>query len=362
MAARTILTDVYTNPEGTSDPSGPLPAPFDQLVTDHTLTEEQARTVLAALAVGSGRDVSLPEPRAPRVGVAARLAEIGAYLGAALVVAAGIVVVAQQWPDMAYGTRVAVMAGTTLALVAAAVSLVLYAQGRPWDDVSNGDTLRRLSGTLFSFGALGAFGTVMVALLSNNTRASDDDVALAFALGALAAAAVLVVARLRADTPLGEIGLVVSTVTTTMAIVQFTIPDETIAIQWILLCVGLAWALVGTFTRLMRGQILVTSLGLLLALFAAATIADEQWSQRLALTTLIVISLAAYLSRPLWPYLATATVAAVILTVTWVGEAVGAAMALLAAGLVFLVLAGGALLLHRHRTVGAENTVMVVGD
>ena len=46
---------------------------------------------------------SSPEPKAPRVGIAARLAEIGAYLGAALMVAAGIVVVAQQWADMSYG-------------------------------------------------------------------------------------------------------------------------------------------------------------------------------------------------------------------------------------------------------------------
>jgi hypothetical protein len=121
-----------------------------------------------------------------------------------------------------------------------------------------------------------------------------------------------------------------------------------------LLSIGLAWALVGTFTSLMRTEILVTCLGLLLALFASATIAEEAWSQRLALATLIVVSLAVYLARPLWPYIATATVAAVVLTVTWVGEAVGPAMALLAAGLVFLVLAGAALMLHRRRTVGSS--------
>jgi hypothetical protein len=193
----------------------------------------------------------------------------------------------------------------------------------------------------------------MVAMLSNNVRASDDEVALAFALGSLAAIAVLIVARLRADTPLSEFGLVAASVSGTMALVQLTIPDETMAIQWILLSTGLAWALVGTFTLLMRNEILVTCLGLLLALFASATIADEAWSQRLALTTLIVVALAVYLARPLWPYIATATVAAVVLTVTWVGEAVGPAMALLAAGLVFLVLAGGALMLHRRRTVGS---------
>ena len=224
--------------------------------------------------------------------------------------------------------------------------------GRPWADVPNGDTLRRLSGTLFSLGALGAFGTTMVALLSHQDVATDDEVARAFVLGAFAAAAVLVVARLRADTPIGEIGLIAASVTALAGLIQLTAPDETIVIQWTLLAVGLTWALVGTYTQLMRCHTLVTSLGLLLALFASATIAEEAWSQRLALATLIVISLAVYLARPLWPYIATATIAAIVLTVTWVGEAVGPAMALLAAGLVFLVLAGGALMLHRHRTVG----------
>ncbi len=289
-------------------------------------------------------------PVSPRAGIAARLAEIGAYLGAALVVAAGIVVIAQQWSDMTYGARVAVMAGTTFALLFVAGGLAFFTHGRPWADVPNGDTLRRLSGTLFSFGALGAFGTVMVAMLANDENVTGNEASRAVVLGSLAAAGVLVVARLRADTPLGEFGLVAASVAAVMGVVQLTIPDEAVAIQWTLLAIGLAWALLGTFTALMRNQILVTSLGLLLALFASATIAEEAWSQRLALTTLIVISLAVYLARSLWPYIAAATVAAVVLTVTWVGEAVGAAMALLAAGLVFLVLAGGALILHRHRT------------
>jgi hypothetical protein len=348
-----MLTDMYTNPDPVTDPNEPLPQPFDQLVTDQTLTEAQARAVMTALA-GVAKPVPTPSVSAagskpPRAGLAARLAEIGAYLGAALVVAAGIVVVAQQWSDMTYAIRVAVMGGTTLVLLLAAGGLVLTTRGRPWDDVPNGDTLRRLSGTLFSFGALGAFGTVMVALLSHQDVATDDEVSRAFVLAALVAAAVLVVARLRADTPIGEIGLMAASVTAVAGLIQLTVPDETMVIQWTLLAVGLTWALVGTYTQLMRCHVLVTSLGLLVALFAA-TIAEEVWSQRLALATLIVVSLAVYLARPLWPYIAAATVAAVVLTVTWVGEAVGAAVALLAAGLVFLVLAGGALVLHRRRT------------
>jgi len=347
-----MLTDVYTNPELNAGPSGALPPPFDQLVTDQTLTEAQAREVLAALAVHTRPEAQPPEPKSPRVGIAARLAEIGAYLGAALVLAAGIVVVAQQWGDMSYGGRVAVMAGTTFALVLAAGLLVLFAHGRPWADVPNGDTLRRLSGTLLSLGAAAAYGTVMVAMLSEQEFVSDTEGGVASILGGLVAFAILVFARLWADTPLGEIGMMGAVGAVTAGVIQLAAVDRMTVIQWTLLVIGLGWALIGTFTNLMRHHTLVTALGLLGALYVSAVITEEAWSQRLALATLILVSLAVYLVRPLWPYIAAATIAAVVLTVVWVGEAVGAAMALLAAGMVILVLAGGALMLHRHKTVG----------
>jgi hypothetical protein len=352
-----MLTDVYTNPELNSGPSGSLPPPFDKLVTDQTLTEVQARAVLAALAVQTRPETKRPEPKTPRVGIAARLAEIGAYLGAALVVAAGIVVVAQQWSNMSYAVRVSVMVGTTLALLLAAVGIVLFTRGRPWDDLQNGDALRRLSGALFTLGAGAASGTVMVAMLSGQDRVTGTEAWQAVVVAGLTAFAVLVVARLRADTPLGEAGLVAASVAVAAGGMQLWLTDDDVAMQWTLLALGLAWALVATFTAVLRHHTLVTALGLLLALFASATIAEVTWSHRLALVTLIVVSLAMYLTRPTWPYMAAATVAAVVLTVTWVGEAVGAAVALLAAGLVILVLAGGALLLHmRSRSDQKEGT------
>jgi hypothetical protein len=344
-----MLTHMTSNRSPLASPE-PLVPPFDGLVSDGTLTEAQARAVMIALA-GQRVPASAapPAPQAPRSGIAGRLAEIGAYLGAALVVAAGIVVVAQQWADMSYAVRVSVMTGTTLALLLAAAGLVVFLRGRAWDDVSNGDALRRLSGTLFALGAGAAFGTVMVAMLSGQNQVTDAEASLAFIVAGLAAFAVLVLARLRADTPLGELGLVAASVAVAAGMIQLWFMDQTIVIQWTLLVLGLAWAFLATFTSVLRHHTLVTSLGLLLALFASATIAEEVWSHRLALATLIVVSLAVYLTRPSWPYISVATVAAVVLTVTWVGEAVGAAMALLAAGLVILILAGGALLLHMRR-------------
>jgi len=345
-----MLTNVHMSPDRLTVPNEPLPPPFDSLVSDQTLTEVQARAVLTALA---GQQIPSPGvppvPRAPRTGVAGRLAEIGAYLGAALVVAAGIVVVAQQWADMSYAVRVSVMAGTTLALLLAAGGPVVFLRGRPWDDVPNGDALRRLSGTLFSLGAGAAFGTVLVAMLSGQEQVTESESSQACIIAGLAAFAVLVVARLRADTPLGEVGLIAASVSVAAGAIQLWFTDQSVVIQWTLLGLGLAWALVATFTSLLRHHTLVTSLGLLVALFGAATVAEDAWSQRLALATLITVALAIYLMRPTWPYITVATIAAVVLTVTWVGEAVGVAVALLAAGLVILLLAGGALLLHLRR-------------
>ncbi|HUV47947.1 MAG TPA: DUF2157 domain-containing protein, partial [Actinomycetes bacterium] len=143
----------------------PLPVPVARLVADHTLDEAQARAVLRALELGDTSTRPL-DSAGPSRSLTARLAEIGAYLGAGLVVAAGVVVVAQQWTDMRYGVRVGVMAGVALALLLAAAGILRFRSDRAWDDIDNGDTLRRLSGALFTFGALASYGTAMVALLS----------------------------------------------------------------------------------------------------------------------------------------------------------------------------------------------------
>lgn len=350
-----MLTNVTTNPGSLPSPE-PLPAPFDGLVSGGMLSETQARAVITALAAQSPTaqaptlsPQSVTPPSAPPTGIAGRLAEIGAYVGAALMVAAGIVVVAQQWVDMGYGLRMAVMTGTTLVLLAAAVALVVFAKGGRWDEVPNGAGMRRLAGSLFAFAALGAWGTVLTALLSGQEFITEREASIAFIAAGAAGFAVLVAARLRADTPLGEFGMVAASVSVAAGMIQLWFTDRPVAIQWTLLALGLAWALVGTFTQLMRHHTLVTALGLLLALFGAATIAESEWSHRLALVTLIAVALGVYLARPTWPYITAATLAAVVLTVVWVGEAVGAALALLAAGVVVLVLAGGALWLHMRR-------------
>ncbi len=345
-----MLADMLTNRPGPDMATSPLPAPFERLVADHTLNEEQARAVLRAMAaerVPAGGEMPSPVPR----NLVGRLAEIGAYLGAGLVVAAGIVVVAQQWADMTYGVRVGVMTGVTLVLMFAAAALVATRRDRAWGDLANGETLRRLSGALFSMGALAGFATVMVAMLSGQETVTDTELGSATILAAVLAFAILLVARWQADTPLGEMAMFAAVTAGYVGVIEITANDRTVLIQWTLMALGLAWAAVATFTRLLRHSMLLTSLGLVEAFFAAATISEVTWSHRLALTVLILVSLGVYLLRPSWPYITAGTLSAVVLTVTWVGEAVGPAVALLAAGLVLLLLAGGALLLRRRRTV-----------
>lgn len=350
-----MFADMLTNHPRPGMAASPLPAPFGRLVADHTLNEQQAKAVLRALAderlpVGDLAPVSAPR------NMVARLAEIGAYLGAGLLVAAGIVVVAQQWADMTYGVRVGVMAGVALVLLLAAATPIAFRRHLAWADLANGDTLRRLSGSLFTLGALAGFGTVMVAMLSGQAKVTDAEVGWALIVGAALALVALVFARWQADTPLGEIAIFAAVTTAYIGVIQVTAYDRSVAIQWTLLALGLTWAMVGTFTRLMRHRTLITGLGLLEAFFAAATISEVTWSHRLALAALIAVSLGVYLLRPSWPYITAGTLGAVVLTVTWVGEAVGPAVALLAAGLVLLVLAGGALVLRRQRTETSDGS------
>jgi hypothetical protein len=332
--------------DGGPEARGALPPPFDRLVSSGTLTEAQATSVLAAIE--SEQRTQAPALRV-HSGITARLAEIGAYIGAALVVAAGIVVVAQQWEQMTYGMRVTVMCGATAALLIAAGVASVFPHGRPWDDVPNGATLRRLCGTLFALGALAGFGTVLVAMLSGQPGVTEGQTATAFIVAGSVGFGLLAVGRWRAETPLTDLGLVAASLSVVAGLIQLWFTDEPAAIQWTLLSLGLAWALVGSFTRALRHHTLVTALGLALALFAAATIAEAEGSQRAALATLIIVSLTVYLVRPTWPYITVATIAAVVLTVTWVGPALGPALALLLAGLVVLLLAGVALWLHTHR-------------
>lgn len=342
MLTKTLTAELDPSPE-------PFPEPFERLVTEQVLTPEQARQVLAAL---EERRVPEPAPPAARAPWAARLAEIGAYLGAALVAAAGGVVVAQQWGDMSYAMRVGVLGVTAVVFVAAAVGVVLFRGSRSWDDLRNGDTLRRLSGTLFTLGAGATFGTVMVAMLSEQDSVTSFEAGRAAFIAAGTAFGVLVVSRLLADSALTELALFGAMVGMVAGVLAMTTGDSDSSarvMQWTLLAVGLAWALVATYTGVLRNRTLGSALGLALALFGAATVAENPWSHRVALVVLVAVTLAVYLTRPSWPYITAAIVAAVILTVTWVGETVGAALALLSAGVVVLVLAGGALYLHLHR-------------
>jgi Predicted membrane protein (DUF2157) len=349
MLTKTLTAELNPYPDT-------FPEPFDRLVSEHVLTPEQARQVLDALSTQKPPPSAPPHPTPARTPWAARFAEIGAYLGAALVAAAGAVVVAQQWGDMTYAARVGVLGLTTLVLVLAATGLVMFRGSRTWDDLPNGDTLRRLAGTLFTFGAGAAFGTVMVAMLSEQQAVSEFEAGRATLIAAGTAFAILLVARLAAVSALAELALFGAMVGMVAGVLAMTAADNEYSarvMQWTLLATGLIWALVATYTRLLRNRTLGTALGLALALFGAATIADNPWSHRIALLTLVTVTLAVYLTRPNWPYITAAIIAAVILTVTWVGEAVGAALALLSAGVVVLLLAGGALYLHLHRSQAA---------
>jgi hypothetical protein len=122
----------------------PLAEALDALVTRGTISTDQRAAILAE--VGAGMPAITPtSPGAPRArhrrSLSEVLIEVGLYVGGALVIAAAVVLVAQNWESMSLGVQIASLGVT--ALVCAAVALVAGHEAGP------GSARRRLAGVLF---------------------------------------------------------------------------------------------------------------------------------------------------------------------------------------------------------------------
>jgi len=281
-----------------------------------------------------------------------RLAELGAYLGAALMVASGAVVLGQQWNALNQPGQVELLLGLSLLLVAAGAIVVGLSRSRADTySVTGQAILRRLSGTLLTLGAAAAAGGIVVAILPTSGEISESEVGRALVAASLVSLAILVAARIFSPSAFVEMALYAAVLGISGGVLLWTgSPSET-AVKTTLFAVGLSWALLATFSRAFTVPPLATVLGLALAFFAA-NIGAGATSRDLFLSALVIVGVAVYLLRPSWPYVVVAMLSAVTLTVSLLGDAYGPAIALLAAGVVLLAFAGAVLLLQRrHRVV-----------
>lgn len=148
---------------------------LDALVASGDLSEEQRRLILAAVQTPS-EETELAPPRGvveaagteaehPHHRLRDLVIEAAAYVGAALIVASGIVLVAQNWEDLSIGARFAILLAATVVALGAALTISTRIQGGRATILTPTQAPRcRLAGVLFVAGALAAGGCVVVLL------------------------------------------------------------------------------------------------------------------------------------------------------------------------------------------------------
>ncbi len=335
-----------------------LAAALDSLVTRGTISPEQRAAILAEV---SGRvDAPAPSAAAPSAAAAARhrrtlsevLIEVGLYVGGALVIAAAVVLVAQNWGSMSLGVQIASLGVT--ALVAGAVALVVGHGAAP------GSARRRLAGVLFAGSAISAAGTTVLLVGEDTTFTGPA----AFGV----ALAVMVGAHLVASSTITELGMFVASfglVQTTIEVFrpesdgfsyQMTGYDRYAPLAVVLF--GVLWSLV--VSRRLAHKELAVFLGMAMALMWALPVIGEDSSREAGMITMALLAALGFwrfLADGFWPWLA-AAIASVTALVFWaVGGADRPALAILVAGLVMLGSSALGMLVARRRRAALTSGV-----
>lgn len=324
-----------------------LPEVLDVLVDRGTITRAQREAILAevtrpAAATGPGRGSGPP----PRRRLTEILIEVGLYVGSALVLAAGFVLVAQNWDAMGLGAHVAI-----LSLTALATGGLGFGLGR---GSLIGTSRRRLSGVLFAVSAASGAGTV--GLLMDDARYTGV-VALGIAL------VVMVGANVVASSTITELGMFVAAYALAQSTVEALRPTGEAQFDGsgpsgyelgslgVLVALGVLWALVVSH-RLVHRELAVF-VGMFAAFFESLTIVAAAESETVGIATLAALAALGFwrfLVEGYWPWLASA-IASLTATVFWAaGGADRPVVAILLAGLVLLGSSGLGLLASRRRS------------
>jgi hypothetical protein len=295
-------------------------------------TEERARAVL---------DRRLRSPNQPPVPTGAvglpRLVEVVAYLGGALVLAAGFLFVAQSWDDLGDVGQVAFLAIVALVLgIAGAVTT----GGRT---APRGDLRRRLAGTLLTGAAL-ASGLAVGVAIELSTDPGVAGVSWPLVAGGVVFAAGSAVAYRFASTALGLIGMIGGLVAAAseVAVNAAGVENEALASGSAFVGIGVLWILAterGAFDQCTVARVL----GLALALAggqAASFNAANPWIGYLIMLAIAAGGVGRYVVRLDWPYLAAAVIAVTLVVPEavsdWTDGSLGVVGGVLVAGVTLL--------------------------
>jgi hypothetical protein len=260
------------------------------------------------------------------------------------VIAAAVVLVAQNWESMSLGVQIASLGVT--ALVAGGVALVVAHGAGP------GSARRRLAGVLFVGAAASAAGTT--ALLIGDTEYAG---VAAFTV----ALAVMVGGHLVASSTITELGMFVAGFGLVQTAIGAFRPEPLSDsydelgtydryAQLAVTAFGVLWALV--VSRRLVHRELAVFVGMAVALMSALPIVGDSASRAVAMVVMALLAALGFwrfLIEGYWPWLA-AAIASVTAFVFWaVGGADRPALAILVAGLVMLGSSALGMLAARRR-------------
>lgn len=271
-----------------------------------------------------------------------QLVEVVAYLGGALVLAAGGLFVFQQWDDLGFAAQVSLLAVVAGVLAAAGgVASRVPADG-PSLRAELHDSRRRLSGTLLTGAAL-AVAVLVGLVVDEMTDPAYSEIYWPAALGAVAGVLVAAVAYRFASTAVGVVGMMAGVITAVMNLVTGVDRNEGDAIGIALFLVGAGW-LVLTELRWFDQITVARTLGVATALVGAQVpVMDgsHSWLGYLLTVLVAVVGIAIYLGKVAWPYLAGAVVAVTLVVPEsvsdWTDGSLGAIGAVLVSGVTLLI-------------------------
>jgi hypothetical protein len=298
---------------------------------------------------------ALAEPRAEQGPAMPKLVEVVAYLGGALVLAAGFLFVLRSWDDLGDVGQVSFLVAVAVVL-AVAGGFTLPTRERA--GAGGIDVRRRLSGTLLTGSALFAGVAVGVAI-EVFSDAAFHDLYWPGIVGGVVVIAGSAVAYWFSSTAVGLVAMVGGALDVAMNLGSGLAPsgdDEAIGVGIAVFAVGAVWVVLtelGVFDQ----RTIARALGVAVAVFGSqVTSFTDEWSWIGYLMSVVVAAAGVwlYLTRLDWPYLAAAVIAVTLVVPEavsdWTDGSLGVVGGVLVAGITLLLASFAGYRLRRETT------------
>jgi hypothetical protein len=311
----------------------------DALIGAHLVdpsSRDASTAVIAGVLDGSAQPAYAQRRALPQ------LVEVVAYLGGALVLAAGALFLFEQWGELEYGAQVALLAVVTvILLVVGAVAARVPSGGPGLRDEAN-QVRRRLAGSMLTFAGLSA--AFLVGFVVDHAMTTDfPEVYWPAVFGPVVGVVVGLIGYRVAPTALGLVGTIAGAVTATMTLVDAVDRYEGDAAGVALFLLGAVW-LGLTELHWFRESTIARSLGVTVALVGAQVpvmFGTHAWLGYLLTLVVVVAGVALYVGRLAWPYLAGAVIGVTLVVpeavADWTEGSLGAVGGVLVAGVTLLV-------------------------